>query len=73
MRTCFPKCLDVFRPFRPEDIRTSQRAVSTAYDQCVDALLDEIICGRLPAFLCLEGHGSGSADEGSTLSRMITL
>ena len=67
VRTCCPECLDVLRPFRPKDVCTGQGAVSSTYDQCINSFFDEIICGRLPAFLRFERHRPRSADEGPTL------
>lgn len=41
-------------PFRSEDICTSERAVSAAYGDGVDAFLDEVVCGGETAFVRAE-------------------
>ena len=48
--TLFQQMLQMFRPLCTQSVRSRQTAVSSTDDECVDTVLDEVVCGRPPAF-----------------------
>ena len=57
----------MIRPLGPEDVCSCKRTIPSAHNQCVDALLDEVICGRKTAFGCSERLRACGTDESATL------
>ncbi len=63
---------DELRPFRAEDVCASKRTVTTAYSECIDSLLDQVMCSGEPAFPSTERSGTSSADEGTALRLFLS-
>ena len=57
----------MIRPLGSEDVCSCKRTVTSAHDQCVDALLDKVICGRKTAFGGSEHLRACGTDESATL------
>jgi hypothetical protein len=66
-RTLRSKRFDVIRPLGPEHVCSCKRTIPSAHDQCVDALLDKVICSRKTAFGCSERLRACSTDESASL------
>ena len=65
--TLFAESQNEGGPFGAEDVRARKGAVTTADDECVDALLDEIVRSGEPTFERSESNRSRRSYEGTTL------
>ena len=66
-RTLFPEFLDKTGPLGTEDVRASKRAITATDAECVNALLDQVVCCGQPAFRSLKSHRTRRSSKSTAL------
>lgn len=61
--TLFQQILEMFRPLCAQPVGSCQTAVSSADNECVNAVLDEVVSGRPPALELSERFGACCTNE----------